>query len=251
MPKPRDFNIPIIMYHEISSSRVSDLSITPAAFEAQLIALRRLGFTPITFTDLDAILSGIQERPRRPVIFTFDDGYENFKRSAFPILTRHDCRAVVFIVTGKLGKTNIWDKAKKGIRRQRLMSKDDIRELAEAGMEFGSHSHTHADCTALTSKKRAREIRGSYEIIKKITGRPVMAFCYPYGHHSRELCDYIEVKSMYRFGVAIQGARARRTTSDRYVLPRVFVKPNDFLMRFLWKVFKRVWWNVDFVKPFR
>lgn len=247
MPR-RDFNIPIIMYHEICPERVSDLSITPAAFALQVRTLRRLGFTPITFADLDAILAGIQDRPRNPLIFTFDDGYENFRQYAFPILQQNNARAVVFLVTGMLGRTNRWDRKKKGIRSQRLLTEKDIRELAEAGIEFGSHSHTHADCAELSAAQRKKEINGSYEMIKELTRRPAMAFCYPYGHHSPELSSYIEAKSMYRFGVVIQGAHTKRTTSARYALPRVFVKPNDFLLRFLWKVYKRVWWNVDFVK---
>lgn len=243
-----DFNIPIIMYHDIAPSRLSDLTISPDTLKRQLRALTWLDFTPITFADLDAIVSGRKKRPTNPVIITFDDGYANFKQYAFPVLSKLHIPATVFLPTAYLGKKNTWDRAKKNIERQDIMSADDISELAAHRIEFGSHSATHVDVTTVKGPAREREINHSYELIKKLTGKPVMAFCYPYGHHDRSIRDFIEAKSMYRFAVVIQGPALPYTTSDRYLMPRVFVKRNDFLMRFLWKVFKRTLWNVDFVK---
>ncbi|MBI4976172.1 MAG: polysaccharide deacetylase family protein [Spirochaetes bacterium] len=243
----RPFNIPIIMYHEITPEHTSPLSITPKAFRSQLNALRIFGFTPINFTDLENIMRGAK-RPKKPVILTFDDGFMNFKEHAHPILKSFRYKSTVFLVTGCIGKTNVWDKKKKEVMQQPLLSKADIISLAEEGVEFGSHSHTHRDVTMCrTVAERAEEINRPYEIIKAITGKPVTAFCYPYGHHDEISRNYIEAKTMHRFGVVIQSKPLPKTTSDPFLVSRVFIKPNDFLFRFLWKVYKRRWWNVDFV----
>lgn len=98
----------IVMYHAVLDAENRDWicpegSITKAAFERQirLIAEER---TPISLSELTAML-GAGEAPRAgTVVITFDDGYLDTLRVAGPILRRYDVPATVFIVSDWVGR---------------------------------------------------------------------------------------------------------------------------------------------------
>src|SRR5207244_3153314 len=89
--------LPILMYHKVDElpPGSSDTNyVRPAQFAEQVAALRQWGFEPITFArwlSRDAL-------PPRPIILTFDDGYRDFERNAWPLLKANGCPATVFLV---------------------------------------------------------------------------------------------------------------------------------------------------------
>lgn len=60
------------------------------------------------------------------------------------------------------------------------MTADQLSHLAGLGY-LGSHGHEHLPMAQLSNEDSDFQITRSQEIIKKITGKPVYAFSYPYG----------------------------------------------------------------------
>src|SRR5205085_5165188 len=83
------FDLPILMYHHVSiAPPPQDLnnSLAPEAFAQQLNYLQSAGYTPITIAQMFDAIAGRSQLPSRPIILTFDDGYEDQYTDALPLL---------------------------------------------------------------------------------------------------------------------------------------------------------------------
>ena len=134
----------ILMYHSVADvpDDPSHLHVASSRFAEQMAALQRLGLRGVSMRSLvDAMRAG---RERRLVGITFDDGYLNILEAALPELKRRGFTATAFVIAGRLGGTNEWAKGPSFP----LLSDSQVCELADAGMEIGSHSMTHVRMAA-------------------------------------------------------------------------------------------------------
>ena len=90
--------VPIIMYHHIRQGNSGKNSITPAEFESDLKYLRKNNFNTITMTQLIDYVYKNTPLPENPIILTFDDGYFNTYKYAYPILKKYDMKIVLSII---------------------------------------------------------------------------------------------------------------------------------------------------------
>ena len=196
--------IPVVMYHRVVATAAEGgrhgIWVTRERFDAQLAALRRRGFTAVTFRDVAAHLDGERRLPRRPIVLTFDDGYADNHALAVPLLRRHGLTAVVFLIGDPGIRSNVWD-AGGGEPAVPLLDDAQVREMLAAGIEFGSHTATHAHLTALAPDRLASELAGSRRAIGARVGGPVLAVCYPYGDVNAEV-KAAAAAAGFRFGVA-------------------------------------------------
>src|SRR5579863_6872388 len=103
-------DIPILAYHRVWDIRDEDafpfdvelVSACTADFRWQMEYVRE-NFDPITFGKLLQILDGEMRSPPRPIIITFDDGFDDNFQNAFPILDALDVPATIFLSTGYIG----------------------------------------------------------------------------------------------------------------------------------------------------
>lgn len=65
----------------------------------------------------------------------------------------------------------------------RVMSWDQVRELARAGHEIGSHSLSHPLLAELSEQRVREEVEGSRRQLSNALGSPVRSFCYPGGSY--------------------------------------------------------------------
>lgn len=98
-----EIELPIIMYHALlkDPSRQNKYVISPKLFEKDLIYLKEKGYTPVFMKDVISYVEGDGNLPKKPIVITFDDGYFNNYYYAFPLLKKHNMKAVISIV-GKL-----------------------------------------------------------------------------------------------------------------------------------------------------
>src|SRR5581483_6790170 len=137
-------------------------------------------FHGVTVADVARWLRGEGNLPARPVVFTFDDGYESVLANAVPVLRRHGWSGTVFIVSGQVGGSNVWDA---DAPPARMLDETGLRTLVSEGFEIGSHTRHHKRVTTLGEREVEPELAGSRRDLEDLTGCRIESFAFPYGTH--------------------------------------------------------------------
>jgi peptidoglycan/xylan/chitin deacetylase (PgdA/CDA1 family) len=194
---------PILCYHKVDTRRELGVTrVAPRVFRRQMEALAAAGVRTLGAADLYALVARgtvIGHRVLAPssaasqpearqdadaaapaVALTFDDGYAALSEHAFPVLADLGLKALVFVVTGFVGRDNDWD-VHYGWRRFRHLSWDDLARWQERGIEVHSHGATHARLTWVSHGEVAEELGRSREEIARRTGVAPLGISYPFG----------------------------------------------------------------------
>ena len=180
VPEPRD--IPVLMYHNVlpDAEDLSVWQVSAEEFACQMDQLANAGFEPILPDDIARAAAGRGKLPGKPVVITFDDGYEGVVRHAEPVLAAHGFKAICYVIAGRL--------AREGEERETfdsgpLLTAAEAAAMARRGtIAAGSHSMTHA---RNDPARLASEIGPSRKAIRRRLGVATRAYCYPFG-----LCGY-------------------------------------------------------------
>ncbi|MBK7141387.1 MAG: polysaccharide deacetylase family protein [bacterium] len=122
---------------------------------------------------------------------TFDDGYQHLANNLPALMDRYQFHPTIFVPTGWIGKPNSWDYSH-WFRREPHLERREIRELANIGVIFGSHGHSHVDLTAASERKLKMELRQSREILSDLAAREITAISYPFGRHNEMVLEAAE-----------------------------------------------------------
>lgn len=216
--------VPILMYHGVEDAprapKYKHVYVTRSEFAWQMQALKRGGYTPIGFSDLDRARQTGQ-LPPRPVILTFDDGYANLLSNAYPLLAEFDWPYTVFLVSERIGNVNAWDVAI-GYDPAPLLSWDQIKIMAaNSRVEFHPHTQTHPRLAELDAAALRRELRDCRDSLARNLGTEMNVLCYPYGNYNDAVVD-AAIEAGYTMAVTTQFGRVRRN-DDPMRLPRISV----------------------------
>lgn len=213
----RTLRVPILMYHYLSDPPADadiyrrDLSVAPARFESHLQYLAEAGYQTITLDDLLYALAQGRMLPEKPVILTFDDGYEDNYTNAFPILRQHGAVAHFFIVTDFINQG-----------RTGYLTWPEIEEMAAAGQRFGSHSRDHPDLRAQSVDYLVWQALGSKESIEEHLGYHPRWIAYPSGGYDSQAIAVFESADYWGGLTTQQGAT--HTLDGIFTLRRVRVR---------------------------
>lgn len=288
----RVFNQPtwvVMMYHRVIDERADDpfrlgMCIDQKHFAKQ-IEYYATRFTPISLIDAVRRIDSGRPLPRDAVSVTFDDGYQDFKDIALPILKRYQCPSTVFVTTGGLednqpfwwdrvidavSRTDmkaidtkflskpafgelslrnrhrrrslvvlqnlLWNEPADRIEQQvdqlcdqlgvtdagRLqaprMGHEDIRQIAEEGVELGAHCEQHVDMRKLSLDEQIHELKTSRRILQELTGQPIDGFAYPGGRQNDELQKLVARTGFSYAASTVRGIN--RQPYDKYSLRR-------------------------------
>ena len=177
--EPRD--IPVLMYHNVLPK--GDLSVWQVSvdeFARQMDQLAAAGYTTILPDDIARASRGWGRLPPKPIVITFDDGYEGVMTHAEPILARHGFKAICYVIVSRLAgegdDRGVFDSGP-------LLSTNEAAAMASRGVvAVGSHSMTHGKGTP---QQRASEIGPSRKELRRRMGVDTRSYCYPFG-----LCGY-------------------------------------------------------------
>lgn len=190
----------ILMYHHITPpparAKIRGMYVTPRQFDWQIGWLKGRGYQFATFADLLTSTSVTGKR----VIITLDDGYRNNFTHAFPILKKHDATAVVYPILNDLGRSGVsWPEATEQTPAD-MMSREQVQEMATAGIEFGSHLLHHKRLTEMTESEQREELEKSRTGLRELLGTDVHSIAYPYGAYDQGIVELTRAAG-YSFGV--------------------------------------------------
>ena len=171
---PMPTGVPILEYHMISEVDPEEgwtYNVPPEEFRQQLDYLQQQGYTTITPLEFMKAKKGKFDLPEKPIILSFDDGYENNYTTMLPILEEHGMKAVVYMATNSIGKPN-------------YLNWQQLREMQDRGVEIGSHTANHQPLTHLDQKKQEEEMKLSKLLLEWNGIRTVFSFSYPNGEFS-------------------------------------------------------------------
>ena len=183
--------LPVLVYHHIQDPVKSDVSCTPSMFEAHMKAIKEAGFTPITIPQTKSFLAGtLSETIKKPVLITFDDGYESLYLYALPVSIKLKVPMTVFVITSRIGQKPQFSK---------YLSETQIKEMNKSGLWFfGSHSHNlHTESTKIYNafgggkvnpvlEELREDLIASSKCLEGLTGVPTEIIAWPYGKHNAE-----------------------------------------------------------------
>ncbi|MGY1591294.1 polysaccharide deacetylase family protein [Geodermatophilus sp. SYSU D00708] len=209
----------VLMYHSISASTEPDphrIRVHPDRLDRHLRLLRRLGLRGVSQTELVRAVDRGQAAGL--VGLTFDDGYADFLTTAVPVLRRHGMTATVYVVAGHMGATNSWDTGP----QFPIMTADQVRAVAAAGHEVGSHTVSHARLAGADPDVLAAEVTDSRRLLEDVLQAEVPGFCYPYGAYDAAAADAVRAAGYDNACVT-----GDYDPGDRHTLPRCYVSPRD------------------------
>ncbi len=214
--------VPVLMYHRVDAEVPHDavgrdLTVEPAAFEAQLRYLRDRGIRTLTAAELVAALRR-GERPEKAVVLTFDDGYEDAASTALPLLRKYGQHATFYISAGFVGTP-------------RHVTWREMREMRAAGMEVACHGTQHRDLATLDRAGQLSEAGHCVSAFARyLEGWKPQTYAYPAGKY-----DAITLELMPELGVAAAFTEAPGTVRNLarpYELPRRRIRHDDDVGRF-------------------
>jgi peptidoglycan/xylan/chitin deacetylase (PgdA/CDA1 family) len=206
--------VPILMYHVINQppagAKFPGLYVPPEEFTAQMRALAQAGFHAVTMDQMLANWSHGTPLPAgKPIVVSFDNGYQSQLTQALPVLRR----------LGWVGVENI---QLTGLPpSQGGLSRAQVSELVAAGWELDTQGISHADLIALGPAALREQVAVAREEVRRRYHVPVNWFCYPSGHYNATVIAEVKAAGYVGSTTVVPGWATR--SEDPYRLPRLRV----------------------------
>ncbi len=183
---PEEIRLPILVYHVVRPSYPSDsaavraIAVTPGNFDAEMKYLGDAGYHIVRFGDLEAYFASSTPLPPKPIILSFDDGWSDQFKYAFPILEKDHYPATFFVFTNAIGHRG-------------FLTWDELQQMVRAGMNIGDHTRSHPYLTMITSTSTLwGEIAMSKQILEQKLGIPINEFAYPFGLYNSDTISLVK-----------------------------------------------------------
>ena len=207
----------LLIYHRVGGGTADELDVDAASFASQLDALAGRDVL-----SLDAALDRLDaDDPRSSLVLTFDDGFEDVYRNAWPLLRDRGLPFTVYLATAYMGAAMRWEGSTAIGEAGRGLSWGQLAEMVGSGLcTVGNHTHTHARPEALTPD----ELDRCTATIESRLGVTPRHFTYPWG----VAVPCMETELRRRFRSASTGELGRNLPgADPMRLRRVPVRRTD------------------------
>jgi peptidoglycan/xylan/chitin deacetylase (PgdA/CDA1 family) len=215
--RPKDVlakkEVPVLCYHQIRDYRETDSKsarayIVPMAnFRDQLKMLADSGYHAILPDQLYAYLTTGAALPSKPVMLTFDDSRVEHYTVAAEEMKKYGFKGVFFIMTVALDRPN-------------YMTRAQVKALADAGHEVGSHTWDHHNVKKYIDQDWVTQIEKPSKQLENITGKPVKYFAYPFGLWNRQAIPHLKQRNML---AAFQLSEKRDEDDPLHTIRRIIV----------------------------
>lgn len=245
-----EVSLPVIMYHHISAKPelMGTYVISPEEFENDIKYLSENGYTSVSAAQVISCVRKKTALPKKPVMITFDDGFESFYTYAVPILKKYGFCAVMAVVGAYADK---FTEANDHNVDYSYLTWDEIEELSKCGyVEIANHTY-NLHTTALGRKGCSSVCGEDYECykenmktdilkfqkdIEKRIGKKIRIFAYPFGFWGEQSERVLEE---FQFDIAFTCSEKVNIISDDFNLRRMgrFNRPHGISSE---KFFERI-----------
>ena len=214
-------SVPVLNYHQINDRDENALTVHTDQFEAQMKYLADNGYHTITPEEMVTAWENGSALPDKPVIITFDDGYADNYRNAYPILQKYNLKGTIFLISDYIGTY------------PNYLTWTQAAEMQESGLiDFESHTLSHEQLDSTSPEETWNQLDGSKKALEWHLGKEINFLAYPCGSYDEDLQRMVQ-KAGYKgaftvnFGLADKG-------ENLYILDRVpiFGCTNHTLMRY-------------------
>ena len=197
----------ILTYHSISTREdLPGLTTSPASFARHMAYLaEHFEVIPLAETYQSAA-------PRDRVAITFDDGYVDNFDHAYPVLRKHGFPATIFVIAKEIGQPG-------------YCTLEQLKEMAEGGIEIGGHTVTHPELSLCNEEQLEAEIVEGRRVVSEQLGLPLNHFAYPYGNPQKvgTKAQALAKSAGYEAAVMMVNGEVR-PDSPRFELPRIGIR---------------------------
>ena len=143
-------SVPVLNYHQINDWADNALTVHTDQFDAQMKYLADNGYTAITPAEMLDAWENHTELPEKPVIITFDDGYVDNYRNAFPILQKYNLKGTIFLISDYVSTY------------PNYLTWAQTEEMQESGLiDFESHTLSHMQLDSTSPEETWNQLDGS------------------------------------------------------------------------------------------
>jgi len=188
----------ILCYHSLSKDNWL-FSINPQEFEKHITRLREV-------REIVKVEELFLKKPSTclgRVAITFDDGYKNVYKIAFPILKKYSLKACVFINSSKIVNCD------GSFSNRKPLSLEEIKELKRNGWDFGYHTMTHSDLRLLSLNALNQELVEGKSKLESKLGFRVDYLAYPFGVCSKKVISVVK-RGGYKKAFTIAGGAVNK-----------------------------------------
>jgi peptidoglycan/xylan/chitin deacetylase (PgdA/CDA1 family) len=211
---PGTETVPILMYHVINpppaGAPYPGLYVPTEEFAEQLQALAHAGFHAVTLDQLWANWrEGAPLPAGKPIVLTFDNGYQSQYTNALPVLRRLGWEGVENLQLTGLPPS------------QGGLSSEQVRGLLAAGWELDTQGFSHADLTTLDPSELHYQVAVARSEVQRLYHVPVNWFCYPSGQYNAAVIAAVQAAGYRGSTTVVPGWAQPGGDPDR--LPRLRV----------------------------
>jgi len=176
--------VPVMMYHDILPEKEVFFDVTIEELKQHFQLIKDLGLTPISLGQLVDHLYLGTPLPPKPIVLTFDDGYEGHYTHVYPLLKAYNYPAVFSIFTDKVdGK----------IVGRSTVTWAQLEEMAtDPLVTIAAHSLSHPpNLTEVPPEQMQQEVQESKRRLEEKLGIPIHYFTYPEGHYNEAVAEAV------------------------------------------------------------
>lgn len=208
----------LLIYHRVGGGSGDELDIAEQRFADQLDHLQQ----EHDVVSLDEALDRLDAGDERPtVVVTFDDGFADVRRRAYPRLAERRLPFTLYLAAGLVGGEMMWEGSSARSQGSPALTWDEVAELHVSGLcTIGNHTQTHAGPAAVDRW----QLDACSDAIQDRLGFRPAHFAWTWGVPVPSLVPDVRA----RFRSAATGAVGRNLPgTDRHALRRVPVRASD------------------------
>jgi len=172
--------VSILFYHRVADEIPNDWTISSTGFKRHIDYLES-NFEIISLHEAQERLRS-EKNSKPAVCITFDDGYADNCAYALPLLLKREIPFTYFVTLKNILEGTPFPHDVAAGCALGPNTAEQIRELADAGVEIGGHTRTHPHLGEITDETELYdEVVGSSLELAALTGKPVRYFAVPFG----------------------------------------------------------------------